>query len=161
MIFTSVENVTKFNFLFYWISCFYWSEYNWSNVLLIYQGFTAQLKVFYKGFTRLQLSWKIPLQDTKSFGWDPLQPRLHGLTSVMSCWWFQARVKREDLDAWGRWSSTVRYGWFLEQTLSAPQRWEHCQWLFTQMTVVSPPPASRSRFVQLVFGNTQCGISLP
>ena len=27
----------------------------------------------------------------------------------------------------------VRYSWFLEQTFSAPQKWEHCQWQFTQM----------------------------
>ena len=71
------------------------------------------------------------------------------------------QILSRSLDAQGRWSRAVRYGGFLEQTLSAPQRWEHCQWLFTPMTVVSPPPASRSRFVQLVFGNTQCGISLP
>ena len=35
------------------------------------------------------------------------------------------------------------YGWFFkEQILSAPQRWEHCQWLFTQMTDVFLPPAA-------------------
>ena len=45
--------------------------------------------------------------------------------------------------AWSRRSINISYGWFLEQTLSAPQRWEHCQWLFIQMTNVFPPPACR------------------
>ena len=113
----------------------------------MYYYFTKVLQLSWRYFTKvLQLSWKIPLQDSRSFGRDP---RLHGLTSVMSCWRFQARVKREDFDAWGSWSSTVRYGWFLEQTLSAPQWWEHCRRLFTQMTVVSPPPASWARLVSL------------
>ena len=53
------------------------------------------------------------------------------------------------LQAQGRGSINICYGWFLEQTLSAPQRWEHCQWLFTQMTDVFPPPACRHASLSL------------
>ena len=52
-----------------------------------------------------------------------------------------AQICSGPLRAQGRGSINICYRWFLEQTLSAPQRWEHCQWLFTQMTDVFPSPA--------------------
>ena len=52
-----------------------------------------------------------------------------------------AQICSGPFQAQGRGSIDICYRWFLEQTLSAPQRWEHCQWLFTQMTDVFPPPA--------------------
>ena len=45
------------------------------------------------------------------------------------------------IDAGGRGSITDHHGWFLELTLSTPQRWEHCRWLFNQTTDDFPPPA--------------------
>ena len=48
----------------------------------------------------------------------------------------QQETSKPHQAAWGRGSITICQGWFLEQTLSAPQKWEHCQWLFIQMSDV-------------------------
>ena len=39
--------------------------------LVFYQGFTAQLKDIWYFTKVLQLSWRMPLQDSRSFGRDP------------------------------------------------------------------------------------------
>ena len=80
---------------------------------------------------------------------------LHGLGTINTNWRDQV-CRRGYVDgskpvqsgrtccivALGKGSITIRQGWFLELKLSAPLRWEHCQWLqlFTQTTDGIPPP---------------------
>ena len=54
------------------------------------------------------------------------------------------------LETLGGESINFSYGWFLEQTFSAPQKWEHCQRLLTQVTDVLRQPVGKHAYRHLV-----------